>query len=75
MYKVVNRVNKQKKSSVPQLRKGAMVNWEHRPLRRGCLSAGANVFDDSMMQLFLQALEKLPTGFSCCDKNKVMLLR
>ena len=60
---------------VPQLRKGAMLSWEHRPLRRGCLFAGANVSDDSMMQLFVQALEKLPTGFICCGKNKVRLLR
>lgn len=41
---------------VPQLRKGAMLSWEHRPRRRRRLFAGANVFDDSMIQLFTASI-------------------
>lgn len=58
---------------VLQLSGGAMQSWEHRPLRRGHLIAGATVFDDSIMYLFLLALKELTTGFSYCKKELLLL--
>lgn len=60
---------------VLQLRGGAMPSWKHRPLERGHLGAEANAFDDGMMHLLVQALGKLPTGFSCYDEKDLLLLR
>lgn len=54
-----------------QLRGGAVHSYKQRPLRRGHLLAGANVFDDGIMHLFLQ----VTTGFNCCNENKLLLLR
>ena len=57
---------------------------EKRPCRVGntelwegatCLLELMSWMMDGMRQLFLRALEKLSTGFSCCDENKLLLLR